>query len=155
MVVDAHAQLTEGQLEDAEYYLTKALKYHSNDPMLVSLSGLLYAARGQKTQAEEAFARAENHAGAELHPHHIYHLMACGYSLLGDIKLALHWLQRTANEGMPCYPWFVQDPMLEALRDSEEGKEFFSVLARRFRFFETHFPEDDPATMELMKTIAN
>ena len=49
------------------------------------------------------------------HTHHIYHHVACVYALLGDVDKAMAWLERAADTGFPCWPFFRIDPHLENL----------------------------------------
>ena len=52
------------------------------------------------------------------HTHHVHHHAACVYALLGDVDRAMAWLERAADAGFPCWPFFRIDPHLENLRDS-------------------------------------
>jgi len=38
------------------------------------------------------------------------------YALLGDTDKAMAWLERAADTGVPCWPFFRIDPHLESLR---------------------------------------
>ena len=54
-------------------------------------------------------------------------------------NLALAWLERTAGEGFPCYPWFESDPFLANLRAVPEGASFLRELGRRHAYFTREF----------------
>jgi serine/threonine protein kinase/cytochrome c-type biogenesis protein CcmH/NrfG len=149
----AHALVVEGRLEEAEAALQGNLRRRPDEPLSLALLGVLCAARGDAVGARRATEAAEAHLQAELHPHHCYHLMACAESLLGEPQASLHWLRRTADEGMPCYPWFAQDPLLANLRADPGGRAFLAELERRHAFFRAEFPVNDPATLGLTATL--
>ena len=88
----------------------------------------------------------------ELHPHHAYHLLACAESVLGDQAAALEWLRRASDEGMPCYPYFAEDPFLAKLRADPEGAAFLEALRRRFDYFVREFPLFERASLSFVAT---
>ena len=53
---------------------------------------------------------------------------------------------------MPCWPWFVQDPLLEKMRALPAAQEYLAGLERRYHFFRREFPMDDPATLGFVAT---
>jgi hypothetical protein len=65
---------------------------------------------------------------------------------------AVHWLERTIDEGFPCHVWFERDPLLANLRASREGQALMISLERRAEFFRREFPLNDPATLTLVAT---
>lgn len=148
----AHARAARGELEEAARQMQGNLRRHPGDPLSLGLLAVVEALRGDEPAARQAISDADRGAKAELHPHHVFHLIACACSLLGDTKAALHWLQRTAEEGMPCYPWFARDPWLVAVRQSPEGAAYLEALERRHAFFRSEFPLDDPATLTFVAT---
>ena len=76
---------------------------------------VLYAATGRKKEAEEKIKFATANVKGTSHAHHAQHLIASAYALMGDAKSAVQWLKKTADEGMPCYPLFKNDPNLKNL----------------------------------------
>jgi TolB-like protein/tetratricopeptide (TPR) repeat protein len=78
--------------------------------------GLLAAQRGRFAEAETLGVQAER-AGEGLGPyHHVTYGLAKIYALSGKKDQAVRWLRTTAEEGMPCYPMFRDDPQLKNLR---------------------------------------
>ncbi|HKH71131.1 MAG TPA: winged helix-turn-helix domain-containing protein, partial [Vicinamibacterales bacterium] len=53
--------------------------------------------------------------GSEL-DHHVAYSVGAALAQLGDVDASLRWLQRAADTGFPCYPWFERDPLLDPLR---------------------------------------
>jgi hypothetical protein len=62
------------------------------------------------------------------HFHHITFMVACAYSVLGDVDRAHELMERTAREGFPCFTLFEVEPSLERWRASAKGREFLANL---------------------------
>ncbi|MCK6549111.1 protein kinase [Myxococcota bacterium] len=150
--IQAHALAILGRLEAAESSLRALLRRHPEDPLALALASLLRAMRGDPRGARALATSSERSMKGELHPHHAYHLLACAESVLGDQTRALSWLERSCDEGMPCYPWFATDPFLAKLRADPEGAAFMEALKRRFDFFVREFPLVDKSAMSFLAT---
>ena len=59
--------------------------------------------------------------------HHIAYSLGAAMAQLHDTSASLTWLERAADTGFPCYPWFEKDPMLDPIR-SDPG--FIRLLER-------------------------
>ena len=59
--------------------------------------------------------------------HHVAYSLGAAFAQLGDIEQSLVWLERAADTGFPCHPWFVADPLLEPVRGTPR---FGDLLAR-------------------------
>jgi Flp pilus assembly protein TadD len=141
-----HALTLLGRLDQAEITVRDTLKRHPEDPLALSLAALVRAMRSD-AKGSRTFARSvERSIKSEMHPHHAYQLLACAESVLGDVGAAIEWLGRCANEGMPCFPWFDRDPLLDNLRRHAEGAALMETLHRRHQFFEREFPLIDRGT---------
>jgi TolB-like protein/Tfp pilus assembly protein PilF len=116
-----------GDLDLAAQRLEAGLQQFPDDPAILSLQGMLYAARGQEAQALECVRQALAFPNVFGHAHHFYNQIACVYSVLGDLDKAMAWLERTADSGNPCWPFFQIDPYLENLR--RDGR-FWDLVAR-------------------------
>lgn len=100
------------------------LGYMLQDPANPELSRKLYE------QAEERFRQAIalgcNSA--------CYHLAGV-YSLLGNFAAAIHFLERSANLGfLPPLDDVLHDSWLEGLRNTEEFRQFLSLLANKYNY---------------------
>ncbi len=147
-----HTLAVDGQIESAADVAAKTLARHPEDPMIHALAALVAALQGKFADLDRHTETAQRSLRAELHPHHAYHLLALAHSAAGNVAASANWLRRTAEEGMPCYPWFARDPFLANVRGSEQGRELFAELERRYEFFKREFPLDDPATMSFVAT---
>jgi len=85
-------------------------------PDAYGVYALLLAARGDQAGAQGYIERAIASGQGRSHFHHAEYAIAAAYVQMGDRARALEWLRRTAADGMPCYPLFAKDPMLDPLR---------------------------------------
>ena len=105
-----------GNLALAEQRLEAALKVHPDEPVMVSLQGMLHARRGETVEALACVRNALDLPITVGHAHHTYYQVACVYAVLGETDKAMAWLQRSVDTGFPCSPFFRLDPHLENLR---------------------------------------
>jgi hypothetical protein len=54
--------------------------------------------------------------------HHVAYSLAATWAQLGDTTAALRWLQRAADTGFPCGPWFARDVLLDPIRSDPRFK---------------------------------
>ena len=48
--------------------------------------------------------------------HHVAASLGAAWAQLGDARASVTWLQKAADTGFPCYPWFARDPLLDPIR---------------------------------------
>jgi tetratricopeptide (TPR) repeat protein len=106
-----------GNLELADERLAVALEQQPDEPVLVSTEGMLHARRGHADLALECVRKALDSPRSFGHTHHTHYNIACVYAVLGDTAKAMAWLERSADTGFPCWPFFRIDPHLENLRE--------------------------------------
>lgn len=94
---------------------------------ITSTYAILLAATDRRQKAEQEIQIAIRSGQGRSHFHHAAYNIASAYSLMGKKRLASEWLERTAKEGLPCYPLFEKDPNLNPLR---QDREFAAFLAR-------------------------
>jgi DNA-binding winged helix-turn-helix (wHTH) protein/TolB-like protein len=82
------------------------------------------AATGMPTQARAHVDEVLRSAEMD---HHIAYSLGAALGQLGDKEAAVAWLERAADTGFPCYPWFKRDPLLDPLRGDPK---FVALLAR-------------------------
>jgi DNA-binding winged helix-turn-helix (wHTH) protein/TolB-like protein/Tfp pilus assembly protein PilF len=75
----------------------------------------------------EARARVDAIARGGDIDHHVAYSLGAALAQLGSADDSVVWLERAANEGFPCYPWFARDPLLEPLRHHSR---FIALLDR-------------------------
>jgi Tfp pilus assembly protein PilF len=133
-------QLSSSQVSD--WYLGQATYYDGQAPhaeeMLAALHGSAQAERrAQATRASFLAARHESEQATKLlqsvaagsyMDHHVAYSIGVAYAQLGDFAEAHRWLTRSTQTGFPCYPWFMQDPLLKPLRDDSGSQTFLNQL---------------------------
>jgi tetratricopeptide (TPR) repeat protein len=96
---------------------------------------MVLAMFGRKEEAKKNIQLAIDSDERLSHFHHTEYFIACAFALMGEREKALHWLQRTAEDGMPCYPLFKNDPNLINLQEDERFISFMENLRKRWEYF--------------------
>jgi hypothetical protein len=87
---------------------------------VASTYAILLAADGKNEQAEEQIGLAIRRGEGRGHFHQAEYNIASAYALMGKHREALHWLRKTAEDRITCYPLFAGDPNLNNLRGDPE-----------------------------------
>jgi len=97
-----------------------------------AVSALLAARQGNRRLAESEIrsALAEPQGFGQFH--HITFMIACAYSVLGDVDRAQEWMEKTASNGFPCFTLFEVEPSLQLWRTTPKGREFLVDLRREW-----------------------
>jgi TolB-like protein/Tfp pilus assembly protein PilF/tRNA A-37 threonylcarbamoyl transferase component Bud32 len=112
----AQAYLHTGQVDLGKKMVDDRLREYPAGAWLLSTDAIFLARAGQREQAFERI-EASIEQGKELgHFHHMMHHIGCALAVLGEAEAAANWLQRAADNGLPCYPLFATDPSLQRLR---------------------------------------
>jgi len=122
----ALAMLHLGMTEHARKVLDSCMQALPDNEDLLAASAVVCASQGDRAGAEQRIARAIALGRDKSHFHHAEYNIACAYALLGDRPNALHWLQETALNGMPCYPLFDGDDFLRSL----ETESVYATIVR-------------------------
>ena len=94
--------------------------------------GLLKAMLGRRDDALAQIRLATSHPTGRSHFHHAQFTIACAYARLGDARDAVDWLRRAADNGMPNYPLFRDDPNLRGLRGDPGYQALMTRLRQQF-----------------------
>jgi TolB-like protein/tRNA A-37 threonylcarbamoyl transferase component Bud32 len=97
-----------------------------------AVSALLAARQGNRRTAESEIRAALAEPQGFGHFHHITFMVACAYSVLGDVAQAQEWMEKTAADGFPCFTLFEVEPSLERWRATPKGHEFLVSLRREW-----------------------
>jgi tetratricopeptide (TPR) repeat protein len=111
-----------GRNQEASAVIENYLKTTPRDPggVVTGVRALLHAKAGDKRAAENDIRRAEQLGQGFGHFHHTAYNIAAAYALLREPGLAVEWLRRMVDDGLPCYPLLARDPNLDNLR-SDSG----------------------------------
>jgi len=102
---------------------------------MASTHAVLLARSEDAEGAERKIAVAIENGRGRSHFHHAAYNIACAYTLMEKKMEALAWLERTAEEGMPCYPLFEKDPHLDNLRGDPEFAAFMNRIKSQWERF--------------------
>jgi tetratricopeptide (TPR) repeat protein len=107
-----------GRDQEASTLIEEYLRSTPQDPggVVTSTRAILHAKAGKLREAERDIARAVQVGEGFGHFHHTAHNIASAYALLHRPALAVQYLRRAADDGLPCYPLFQNDPQLASLR---------------------------------------
>ena len=128
----AYPPLMSGDLDLAGQRLEAGLKLYPDEPLIISLQGMFHAWRNEPGPAVECVRKALDSPRSFGHTHHTHHQIACVYAVLGDKGKAMAWLERSADTGFPCWPFFKLDPHLENLRGEAAFQRFVDGLERKY-----------------------
>jgi serine/threonine-protein kinase len=90
---------------------------------------VLLARLGRADEARTRIADAQRLGSGTSHFHHAAFAIATAWALMNQRDSAVTWLERTADDGMPSYSLFLNDPTLESLR----GVPRYQALMQRLR----------------------
>ena len=105
-----------GNWKVAEALLAEALQLLPEEPLIISLQGVLHALKGRTEQALECMSKACGSPKSFGHAHHTYYQIACILALAGRSASAFEWLERSVSSGFACWPFFLKDYCLQNLR---------------------------------------
>jgi TolB-like protein len=89
-----------------------------------SALAVIYARAGDRERAMAAIKATVAKGEGSSHFHHAAYFIAAAYAQMRDPRNAVPWLERVSREGMPCYPLFANDVLLDPIRDSSELRTF-------------------------------
>jgi Tfp pilus assembly protein PilF len=121
-----------GDLELAEERLATALKQLPDEPLILSQQGMLHARRHQADLALQCNRRALDSPRSFGHTHHTHYHVACVHAVLGETDKAMAWLERSVDNGFPCWPFFRVDPHLDNLREEPTFKRLVAELEQTY-----------------------
>ncbi len=117
-----------GRTKEALALIETAIAASPPSEDLASTYAVLLAASGRKQKAEEQIRLAIKVGAGRSHFHHAEYNIASSYALMGNNRLALEWLQKSADDGFPCYPLFEKDPNVNGLRSDPGFLGFMSKI---------------------------
>ena len=121
-----------GDWNEANRRVEEALQLVPNDPLIISLQGLLHGLMGNGEAAIECVTRACSSPKSFGHAHHTYYQIACTLALTGRRETAFEWLERSVSTGFACWPYFLKDPCLASLRSLPEFELLITALQAKY-----------------------
>ncbi len=71
--------------------------------------------------------------------HHVAYSLGAAYAQLGQPAQAVAWLEKAADSGFPCYPWYARDPLLQSLQGDPAFNRLLSDLKDRLQLARTQY----------------
>jgi DNA-binding winged helix-turn-helix (wHTH) protein/tetratricopeptide (TPR) repeat protein len=124
--------LMTGDLKEAGTLLEEAVRLLPEEPLIVSLEGVYYAAAGLAGKALDCLTTACANPKSFGHAHHSYYQIACILGLLERRQAGFEWLERSVTSGFACWPFFLKDPHLKNLRELPEFEILVSSLQAKY-----------------------
>ena len=117
--------------EDAWSYLQRAKRKYSTD-----LGGTLTGVESMLLAESDPIAAQKLIDGfsqrkATNTSHHAAYFAAAASARMRRTDQAVQWLREAAETGFPCYPLFMRDPNLDAIRGEPQFQRFMAELAKR------------------------
>src|SRR5262245_18734386 len=132
-----------GRKDEAFALVEKRLKQASEDRNILSelraIYAIMLADAGRRRKAEEHIRLAVERGQDLSHFHHAAFSIACAYALMGRKQSAMEWLEKTAEQGMPCYTLFDSEPALNGLRSDLQFKALIAKLKKQWEVFLREF----------------
>jgi TolB-like protein/Tfp pilus assembly protein PilF len=121
-----------GDWDEARRLIDQAHELLPDEPMIVSLEGVLHALTGRNADALDCVTRACSNPKTFGHAHHTYYHIACTLALSGRRQPAFEWLERSVGTGFACWPFFMNDPCLQNLRGMSEFEMLVGTLQAKY-----------------------
>jgi tetratricopeptide (TPR) repeat protein len=128
-----------GRQEEAAPLIAEMLEKHPEDKggQFTSLKALLSALSGEADRAGSEIREALEKGTGFGHFHHAAYSIACAYAVLNMPDEAVRYLRMAAEDGYPCYPLFVSDPNLKAIREDPKFQSFLSAQKGQWEYFKS------------------
>jgi hypothetical protein len=96
------------------------------------------AVRGERIQAE---ALLRTLTGGAFMDHHVAYSIGVANLYLGKRPESQRWLQKAADTGLLCYPWYRQDSLLDPLRKEPEFQSFLAQMQQSWESAKERYGE--------------
>lgn len=104
---------------------------------LTSMQAVIFAATGDRSQAEEKIKIAAEKSRDAVQFHHTAYNIGAAYALMNKPEEAMEWLESAAEDGFPCYPVLETDPNLDNIRQDRRFIAFIDKLKKRWKHYQT------------------
>lgn len=121
-----------GDWKEARRALDQAVEILPEEPLILSLQALYFARTGKSKRALEFVSAACASPKSFGHAHHNDYQIACVHAVLGRPAAAFEWLERSVATGFACWPYFLNDPCLENLRNLPAFEALITSLQSRY-----------------------
>ena len=102
--------------------------------IISSMMAMIAAATGDAGESEALIKVAGGKQKGFIHFHHTAYNIACAYALLNRPDAAVAWLQKAADDGLPCYSLFLRDQNLNNLKKHRGFINFMEKQKERWEY---------------------
>jgi class 3 adenylate cyclase len=136
----AWAMFSSGQRTEAISRVQNYLQEHPGDRggLLASVQAMMFAATGNRDEAEKKIAAAAGRRGFG-HFHHTEYNIACAYALMNQTDKAVEWFEKATGDGLNYYPIFEKDPSLDSIRNDPHFREIMEVERKKWEYYRSKF----------------
>ena len=134
----AEAILRLNRINEASLHVEELLKKFPDNTNSNHVAAMFYAFQGKKEMAEQKIKIAIESAKDLGHFHHTTYNVGVAYALMNKIPEAVFWLRKTAEDGMPCYTLFENDPYLKNLRKDNEFLSLLQTLKKQWEYYQSN-----------------
>ena len=124
-----------GQAARAEEVLRAASGTSTGDRRARAFLASIMAAQHREREAKTLLDAVR---GASI-DHHIADNLATAYAQLREPGEAMKWLAEAARTGLPCYPWYARDPLLDPLRNDAQFQQFLAEQHSTWRAYAARY----------------
>ncbi len=124
--------LMEEQFDEARALIQQAIQLMPEEPLVISLQGLLCALIGETERALRCVRRACESPKSFGHAHHTYYQIACTHAVLHRPFPAMQWLEKAVETGLACWPFFLRDPCLRNLHQLPAFESLIQELQTKY-----------------------
>lgn len=129
-----------GRRNEALEKAQEAMRRNPEDPSgsIGSIMSMLAAAKGDVRETEALINVAGGKQKGFIHFHHTAYNIACAYALINRPDAALQWLEKAAEDGLPCYSLFLRDQNLNNLRKHPGFTHFMEKQKEKWEYHKDH-----------------
>jgi TolB-like protein/tetratricopeptide (TPR) repeat protein len=132
---NTEALLRMGKHNEVKNRIIELLQKYPEHSVVNSLAAIFYASGGNKELSEQKIKIAIGSGKSLGHFHHTSYNIGVAYAIMNNHSEAIRWLQDAAEDGLPCYTFFANDPFLNNLRNDAEFISFLDKLKKQWEQF--------------------
>jgi TolB-like protein/class 3 adenylate cyclase/tetratricopeptide (TPR) repeat protein len=124
-----------GRRNEVKIRIADLLQQYPENSVINSLAAIFYASGGNKKLSEQKIEIAIRSGKSFGHFHHTSYNIGVAYAIMNNNPEAIRWLQNAAEDGLPCYTFFANDPFLNNLRNNADFISFLNNLKKQWEQF--------------------
>jgi adenylate cyclase len=127
--------LRTGRRNEVKNRIDELLQKYPEHSVITSLAAIFYASDGNKELSKQKIEIASRIGKSFGHFHHTSYNIGVACAIMNNQPEALRWLQHAAEDGLPCYTFYANDPLLNNLRNNADFISFLDKLKKQWEQF--------------------